>query len=354
MKHWLIPATILGLSLLSILTLMSIAPALAPRQLIFFMLGFVLFFIVSRIPFKRLLAISPIFYATTVVLLVAVLFIASITRGTARWIDVGGFFAIQPSQLAFPAAALFILHFFKNRSLLRVKNLLLFLIVVAIPAILILIEPDLGTTLVYLASLGTILFLSKTKTQYLMVLLAVGLIGAALSWNFILKPYQKERISSFISAEDTQGSSYNARQSLIAVGSGKVTGQGLGHGIQSHLRFLPERQTDFIFASFAEEFGFVGSTLVLVLYGTLIFTTISTAQKSNEYTEVLFCYVVVVMMTIQIGVNIGMNMGMLPITGITLPFLSYGGSSILSLIGIFGIIQSIRTNQTQQHILHLS
>lgn len=354
MKHWLIPLIILILSLLSILTLMSIAPKLAPKQLIFFMTGFIIFFLVSKIPFKRLLKLGPSFYIGTIILLLVVLILAPITRGTSRWIDVGGVFAVQPSQLAIPTVTLFLINFFKNKPLVKIENLLLFLVTVAIPGVLILIEPDLGTTIVYLLSVSTIIFLSKTKLKHIVPLVILGLLGVILAWNFALQPYQKARITSFISPTDTLGASYNARQSLIAVGSGKFTGKGLGQGIQSHLRFLPERQTDFVFASFAEEFGFIGSILVVSLYFTLVLTLLSTAQKSPNRAEKHFCYVTAIMITIQIGVNIGMNIGLLPITGITLPFMSYGGSSILSLLAMLGINQSILVNQKQKVTLHLS
>ncbi|NCO12001.1 MAG: hypothetical protein COZ34_00155 [Candidatus Pacebacteria bacterium CG_4_10_14_3_um_filter_34_15] len=354
MKYWLVPLVILILCLLSILTLSSIAPTLAPKQLIFFMVGFGIFFLISRIPFRRLLKLSSIFYIVNIALLVTVLILAPITRGTSRWIDVGGLFAIQPSQLAIPTTSLFLINLFKNKSLTNIKNLFLFLFYTAIPGLLILIEPDLGTTVVYLVSVAVIIFLSKTKIRHLVPLIFLGIVGIIFSWNFVFQPYQKSRITSFISPTDNQGTSYNAQQSLIAAGSGKLTGKGLGQGIQSHLRFLPERQTDFVFASFAEEFGFIGSALLIFLYFVLVNTTISAAEKAHETTEKYFCYAVAIMTTFQIGVNIGMNIGILPITGITLPFISYGGSSILSLISMFGIIQSIRINQKQKVSLHLS
>jgi rod shape determining protein RodA len=354
MKLWLIPSTILILGLLSILTLMSIAPALAPRQLVFFMVGALIFFLVSKIQFKRLLKLGPTLYISTLILLVVVLVLAPITRGTSRWIDVGGIFAIQPSQLAIPTITIFLLEFFKKKPLTKLKNLLSFLLAVAIPGFLILIEPDLGTTIIYFLSLSIIIFLSKTKLKYTIPLIILGILGVILAWSFALQPYQKARVTSFISPSDTQGASYNARQSLIAVGSGKFLGKGLGQGIQSHLRFLPERQTDFIFASFAEEFGFFGSILLISLYFTLVITLLSIAQKSQTQAEKYFCYVTAIMITIQIGVNIGMNIGLLPITGITLPFMSYGGSSILSLIAMMGITQSILVNQKQKVTLHLS
>lgn len=353
MRLWIIPATILFLGLLSILTLSSIAPALAPRQLIFFMVGFGLFFLFSRISFKRLQNISLLGYLGTIFMLILTLIIGNVTKGSTRWIDIGGVFSIQSSQLAIPATALFLVTFFKDKPFTRLPNLLLFLLLTAIPGILILIEPDLGTTIVYLLSVGIILFLSQTKKLHMVPLLTGGVATVVIAWMFLLQPYQKSRITSFISPDDTQGAGYNARQSLIAVGSGQITGKGLGQGIQSHLRFLPERQTDFVFASFAEEFGFIGSILVIILYTTLLTTTLKTADTANSPAEQLFCYVTASMTAIQTGINIGMNVGLLPITGITLPFLSYGGSSILTLLAMFGIVQSIKKNQKPKVTLHL-
>lgn len=353
MRLWIIPTVILILGLLSILTLSSISPTLAPKQLIFFMLGFTLFFLISKISFKRFEELSFFGYIGVIGLLLLTLVIGNVTKGSTRWIDVGGVFAIQGSQLAIPAVTLFLVTYFKKRPLTHLYNLILFLIFTAIPGILILIEPDLGTTIVYLLSVSIVLFFSKTKVLHMLPLIAGGIVTVIIAWLFILQPYQKDRITSFISPHDIQGTGYNARQSLIAVGSGQLTGRGLGQGIQSHLRFLPERQTDFIFASYAEEFGFIGSVLLIALYTTLILTTIDTANSAEVTTEELFCFVTALMTILQTGVNIGMNIGLLPITGITLPFMSYGGSSILTLLGMFGVVQSIRVNQKQKVTLHL-
>jgi rod shape determining protein RodA len=353
MKLWIIPAIILILGLLSILTLSSIAPALAPKQLIFFLIGFGLFAFFSKISFKRIQELSIFGYIGTIILLILTLFIGNVTKGSTRWIDVAGIFAVQPSQLAIMTTSIYLVTFFQNKPLTKLENLVKFLVITAIPGILILIEPDLGTTIVYLLSILVILFMSKTKKIHMMPLIAGGIVTVIIAWIFLLQPYQKSRITSFIYPSDTQGAGYNARQSLIAVGSGQITGRGLGQGIQSHLRFLPERQTDFVFASFAEEFGFIGSIVVVILYANLIWQTLKTAQNAKTFAEQLFCYVTAFMTTIQTGINIGMNIGLLPITGITLPFLSYGGSSILTLLIMFGIVQSIRINQNQKVTLHL-
>lgn len=353
MRLWIIPAITLIFGLLSILTLSSITPELAPRQLIFFMIGFGLFFFVSRISFKRIQQLSAFGYFGTLALLILTLIIGNVTKGSARWIDIGGIFSIQGSQLAIPTTTLFLISQLKNKPLTELKNLVVFLILTAIPGILILIEPDLGTTIIYLLSITTILLIKETKKIHMLPLLLGGLVTVIFSWLFILQPYQKARITSFISPQDTQGAGYNSRQSLIAVGSGQLTGKGLGQGIQSHLRFLPERQTDFVFASFAEEFGFVGSVLVLCLYMILITSILNTAKNAGSGAQQLFCYVTAMMTILQTGVNIGMNIGIMPITGITLPLMSYGGSSILTLMTMFGVVQSIKINQKPKITLHL-
>ncbi|MBU0579337.1 FtsW/RodA/SpoVE family cell cycle protein [Patescibacteria group bacterium] len=187
------------------------------------------------------------------------------------------------------------------------------------------------------------------------MLIGISVIGIIFSWMLVLKPYQKQRITSFInSKQDLQGSSYNARQALIAAGSGQLLGKGLGQGVQSHLRFLPERQTDFIFASLAEEFGFIGAIVVISLYVALISFIIITGRKTSSPLALRYCMAIAIMTTMQAGINISMNIGILPITGLTLPLLSYGGSSILSLSFMFAVIQSI-ANQTQpKAVLHLS
>lgn len=185
--------------------------------------------------------------------------------------------------------------------------------------------------------------------------LAIGAgITALLAWFLLLQPYQKQRITSFISPEQSSDGNYHVEQALIAVGSGELTGRGLGQGVQSYLRFLPERQTDFIFASIAEEYGFIGGIVVLSLYALLIGFIIYTGSTTSRASAQFYCYGVAIALLLQMGVNIGMNMGLVPVTGITLPFLSYGGSSILSLTIALAIVQSIVRLQKPQAKLHLS
>lgn len=356
MRSWFLPATLLVFALLSVLTLSSIAPQLAPKQLMFFFIGSIVFLIASKLNFREILRLSPLSYGLTIFLLILVLVIGLSTRGTTRWIDLGDF-RFQPSQLAIPFVGLFLAKIVENRNLKKIKELLLVLFVISVPGGLILIEPDLGTTLVYLTTVGTIIYFKDLNWRHILISVSLGIVIAILSWIFVLEPYQKLRVTSFLASSEQTGitaANYNAHQALIAVGSGQFLGRGLGQGIQSHLRFLPERQTDFIFASLAEEFGFVGSILLVSLYAVLIAFLIFAANNSKKESESLFCYMVASMILIQAGVNIGMNMGLLPITGVTLPLLSYGGSSVLTIMGTLGIIQSIVIRQKKRVIINIT
>lgn len=352
-KAWFLPANITLLALISVLTIKSVAPELATQQALFFLLSIPLFWLVSQVKIIQLQKMAWWLYSLLIVSLLISLIYGLSTGQTGRWIPLFGKFNIQPSQLAIPLTTLALLKL--KLKLNHWSDLLKALSVIALPASLILIEPDLGTTLIYLLSTGAYILMSDISWQKILMLSSVGLAGAIFAWFFLLQPYQKQRLTSFIDSEaDTQGASYNARQSLIAAGSGQLFGRGLGQGVQSHLRFLPERQTDFIFASFAEEFGFAGTLVILCLYLGLIGFVLIIGYRAQDQVAFKYCLAIGVMLAIQAGVNIGMNIGLLPITGLTLPLLSYGGSSVLSLVTMLGLVQSIaRQTQPKPH-LHLS
>lgn len=357
MRSWFLPGCMLVLALLSLLLLKSVAPGLAGTQFVFFILGFAVFLTISRIPYPLLEQWRWAGYLSLCILLIIPLVIGTTTRGIAGWIDIGTLFSIQPSQLAIPSVTLVIAHLLVTHKPQYLKTLGMILITLAIPGVLILIEPDLGTTIIYLLTLGSVLFLSPVPIKYIAGLLGLGVVAAVFGWLFVLKPYQKDRITSFMGTAETtdsQDASYNARQALIAVGSGQFLGRGLGQGVQSHLRFLPERQTDFIFASLAEELGFIGSALVICLYLGLVLFCLRTAHRNQNHSQKYFAIAAAAMITFQAGVNMGMNMSLLPITGITLPYLSYGGSSILATSLLLGIVQGMTYKQPTNSHLHLA
>lgn len=355
MRTWFLPGCMIALALFSLLSLRSVAPGLAAPQFVFFIIGFSIFSVISLIPYSAMEKWRWLAYVGLIILLLIPLAIGSTTRGIAGWIDIGGFFSIQPSQLAIPVVGMVIAPLLVSLTRKQFKTLITVLSIALLPAFLILIEPDLGTVVIFILTIGTMIFLAPFKMYYFVGLAGIGLVAAIISWNFVLKPYQKDRITSFMQKDqDLQGASYNAHQSLIAVGSGEVIGRGLGEGVQSHLRFLPERQTDFIFASLAEELGFIGSSVVIALYIALVIFCLYVAQKTPSKTGAFFCLAAAAVTLFQSTVNIGMNVGILPITGVTLPLLSYGGSSILATTLLFGIVQSLNRQIPVKPQLHLT
>lgn len=230
----------------------------------------------------------------------------------------------------------------RHIELYRIRHIIASGIYTAIPALLIFFQPDLGSAMVLIFLWLGIMIIAGIKFQQLVILFLIGIIILSIAWLVVLKPYQKDRIISFINPYiDPRGSSYQRIQSVIAVGAGQLWGRGLGQGSQSQLQFLPEQHTDFIFASIAEEWGFIGVCILFVAYCILFWRIIKTSlQASNNFAR-LFCIGALVVFFFQIFVNIGMNLGLLPIAGISLPFLSYGGSNLIISFITLGIIQSI-------------
>jgi rod shape determining protein RodA len=303
------------------------------------MIGLAVAFYISKWPYSWFEQWRIPGYIGLCILLLVPLALGTTTRGIAGWIDIGTLFSVQPSQLAIPIIAVTVGWLIHNKPPTTWVNLLTLLGIITVPAALIVIEPDLGTTAIYFITMGMLLFLSPVKTSHIVTLLSGFIIVVCVAWNFGLQDYQKQRITSFVGVtNDPQGAGYNARQSLIAVGSGQLWGRGLGQGVQSHLRFLPERQTDFIFASLAEELGFIGSVLVVLMYCIIVALCFNGFWYSPSVSGRYFCLAIGVMTAVQAGVNIGMNMGLFPITGITLPLLSYGGSSLLTVAASYGVV----------------
>ncbi|NCN06429.1 MAG: FtsW/RodA/SpoVE family cell cycle protein [Candidatus Pacebacteria bacterium] len=351
MKQFFLPTLLGCFAILSVTTLYGLNTALALRQLVFFLVGFGIFFVCQSIDFSRMISLSGLFYALAILLLVIVLVFSSEIRNTNRWISLG-FFNLQPSQLAVPALALLLAKISsqtKNRGvLLKILGITL------LPAVLIFLEPDLSMTLiVMLTASASIWFQPISPKAYLSggVVLAVLL---SVSWIWLLQPYQKERLRSFFSPSDTiTTASYNVQQSKIAVGSGMLFGRGMQQGTQSQLQFLPENETDFIFATFSEEFGWLGAMFVLCLYAGLLTYLLQVSKRVNEPIEQTFLISVFVVFLSQISINVGMNLGLLPVTGVALPLLSYGGSSLLVTCFIFGIVQSIAARTTLRSQLQI-
>lgn len=325
-----------------ILVIYSVAPAAALEQLIFFAFGLFFYFIILFVNYRfwRLFAWPLLLFILLTLLLTY--FRGTISYGAARWLNVGDF-SFQPSEVVKLVMIIVLANFFtsprfKPESL---KVYLFSVILVMLPALLVFLQPDLGTALVLLAvglGLGLVAGLPVRNFFWSLSLLII----ITLPFWFFLKPYQQARISTFFNpGKDPLGAGYNVIQSVIAVGSGGLFGRGFGRGTQSHLKFLPAHHSDFIFASLSEEWGFLGGVLFLSLAAFLLWRLLVIAQSAPDNFGTLLSFGVLIMLFFQITVNVGMNLGLLPITGIPLPLISSGGSSLLTTMVSLAIIQSL-------------
>jgi len=333
----IIPVVIL-LSI-SLVTLFSIDISFFRNQLLFTFVGIIAFFIVSQIDYKSLEAFGLPLYIISVVILIFVLFLGFQSRGAVRWFTLWGF-SIQFSEILKPLLAIALASFLSIKQS-RSKNVLFLTIGFLFPIVfLIYRQPDLGNAVIYVGSvIMTLIFFGFSFRWFALgVLGTLGLIP--FIWQF-LHQYQRERLLAFFHfVNEPLGISYNAIQSVIAVGSGALYGKGLGQGTQSVLHFLPERQTDFIFATLSEELGFIGGCMVIAAFVFFLYRLFVLFQKSNETFPKVFIASTFSLMLIQFFINIGMNIGMLPVVGVTLPFVSYGGSSLLSNAIFLGVVSS--------------
>jgi rod shape determining protein RodA len=282
-------------------------------------------------------------YVVLIVLLLFVLFFGRSIRGSARWIDLG-FFQLQPAEFAKVIVVIGLSRWFYlfRGEINSWKNVLLTIILAGIPAGLVLVEPDLGSSMVIMAVWFGILLVSSISKRRLLVLILCGMLAVAGVWQFVLHDYQRVRLETFLDPNlDPRGRGYNVRQAIIAVGSGEAFGRGLGKGLQSQLKFLPERQTDFIFATAAEEIGFLGSALMVLLYALLMWRMLMVAARARDELGRYLAYGIFFFFFFQVTINIAMNLGLAPVTGIPLPLLSYGGSSLLVTFLALGIVHNI-------------
>lgn len=334
------PIILSSLFLISIgvLVIYSSSGDLAIQQAVFAAIGITLFFLVSRIELTSVKNLIKPLYIIIIIALLAVLILGIETRGSLRWIPIG-VFNIQPSEFAKPILILYLAKFW-SENLPSWINIFKSFLWSAPLIFLIFKQPDLGSTLTIGAIFLGMLFVSCVSIKKMIVIFLIILSTVPAGWLF-LHGYQRERIVSFLSPEsDPLGKGYNVIQSTIAVGSGEFFGRGLGRGTQSRLQFLPEFRTDFIFSSIAEEMGFVGSILILSLYLFLLTYFLRAAHKVSNSFKFLIITGVFSMFIFQVFVNISMNVGLLPITGITLPLISYGGSSAVATLLSLGMVAS--------------
>lgn len=323
------------------------------KQIIWIILSFSVFFIFSFVDFRFLKRTDVLVTLFLVFcgLLVILFGLGRITKGAQSWFSFG-VFSFQPADVMKLVLVLILSKYFSRRhvEIRNIKHIFISGFYAFIPFVLILLQPDFGSAMViFLIWFGMVLVSGISKTHLFFVFLSGTLIFISL-WTFAFAPYQKARILSFINPlADVHDSGYNASQSTIAVGSGQILGKGLGFGTQSRLKFLPEPQSDFIFAAFAEEWGFIGSCFILLLYGLVIWRILHTASLGASNFEMLFGIGIAIFFMSHILVNVGMNIGLMPITGIPLPLMSYGGSHLLTEMAGLGILMSMRKYARSAH-----
>ena len=304
------------------------------KQGLWIIMTLVVFIFSSRFEYRFLKQTRIVVGIYTVLLsLLALLFIVGhITNGAGSWFQVDGI-AFQPSDLMKLGLVIVLAKYFSRRhvEIANIRHIIVSGIYAFVPFVLVVLQPDLGSALVLLAIWLGMVLVSGISKKHLFAVIAIGIIISSVAWKLVFKPYQKARIMNFIyPLQDIRGTGYNAYQSTIAVGSGGVFGKGIGYGTQSRLNFLPEYKTDFIFAAYAEEWGFIGAFLLLVFYFIILYKLAGFALVADSTFEALFTYGVMVWIATHIAINIGMNVGIMPVTGIPLPFMSYGGSHLLA------------------------
>jgi rod shape determining protein RodA len=352
---WVLLGFVLLLSVISVLEIKSATlhtkfHGFDHKQIEFLALGLVLMFLISLIDYHVLIDIVPWAVGVSIASLIAVKLVGTKVLGARRWINLGHGAHFQPSEWVKLVLIVAVARYFWGLAgkELTWPDIGKVFALVGIPMVLVLIQPDLGTALTYFPILVVGLFLGGIRIkQVALILLALALVGG-IAWKSgkRLKPYQQARINAFINPDsDPRGSGYQIRQSLIAVGSGGIWGKGANRGTQTQGDFLPIPYTDFIFAAFCEEHGFVGAIGVLLLYFLILMRLIQNAQTASDLPGSFIIMGVVAIIVFQIAVNVGMVVGLMPVTGIPLPLLSYGGSSVLFTFLALGIVMNIRMSR---------
>ncbi|HTL47433.1 MAG TPA: rod shape-determining protein RodA [Verrucomicrobiae bacterium] len=349
--NWSLVVAMTALSIIGIIFIRSASyrdPAeYDVKQMVWASAGLVVFFLVPFVGYRRLLSVSYLLYVISLVLLVWVMVAGHTRLGAQRWIGIGPII-IQPSEFAKIATIMTLANFLGSHHSWEKKNsiILIALVLAFVPQILIMRQPDLGSSLLFVPMVIVLLFLWGIPYRYMIGAAVLGLSAVPILWS-ILKEYQKKRILVFLNPNlDPLGAGYTALQSKIAVGSGGLFGKGLLHGTQSQLQFVPEHHTDFIFCVLGEEWGYLGAALLLFCYAALfnaIFEVIG--QTTDQRAKLLAAGILTVLFS-QVMINVGMSIGLLPITGLTLPLISYGGSSFIMTALALGLVLSIHKERS--------
>ena len=354
---WILISAIVLLLVIGLLSIASTSVArtgtfsIFKKQLIFSLVGLFLLFLFGFTDY-RFLRNYPVvilsLYALSAALLILLLFFGSQIRGSTSWFRFGlpaGGLSFEPVEITKFILIALLAKYFSSRHVDfgLFRHIIISGLYVLVPVILVLLQPDLGSVTLIIAIWIGIMLVSGIRARHLLVLFLVFLILTGSAWQFFLKDYQKSRITTFFEPQkDPLGRGYNVAQSIIAIGSGGFWGKGLGHGSQSQLNFLPEQHTDFILATIAEEWGFLGVSFILILWGIIFWRLFIAELVASTNFARLFIIGFMILLLSHISINIGMNMGFMPITGISLPLLSYGGSNLITTLIAFGVIQNIK------------
>jgi rod shape determining protein RodA len=316
------------------------------KQLVAFIIGIVLIGIIVYYDYRVIASQAKWLYASGILFVILVLIIGMAAGGARRWISLFGI-SLQPSEFMKPILVICLANMLHERKkqniLLSLSDIGKPLLLIMIPVILIVKQPDLGTGIVVLLTCFAMLWFVGLKKSTYAVLFSVGSVSPFLAWLYLMKPYQKMRVLSFINIDaDPAGFGYHAKQAIIAVGSGRFFGKGFMQGTQHKLQFIPERHTDFIYTVFAEEWGFVGSVVLFSLFIAFIHRCLKIAMNANDEVGSIMAFGIASIFYVQFTVNVLMAIHLAPVVGIPLPFISYGGSSLLSTLASVGILLNIR------------
>ncbi len=338
---------LVSLGTFSFFTILGSKSSVLRGQLLYFLIGFFCLFVFYRVGIRFFQINAHFFYWLSVVLLVFSFFWGESIRGSRRWIDLY-FFNFQPSEFLKVFFIIYSAYFFSESVvkpepvIKNIRKILVSFLIFIPPIFIVFKQPDLGSAMVYVMIYTSVIFFSRTPIKYFIYSGIFFLSTIPLVWHFLAE-YQKNRIMSFIQPTiDPSGISYNLIQSIITIGSGGFFGRGLGHGTQSRFLFLPENVTDFAYASLVEQFGLIGGVIVIALYGIIAYRLIQKIQRNQKNTfHFLFLTSSLIYLITHVSINIGMNLGLLPIAGIPLVLISYGGSSIVSTMILLGLTMSI-------------
>ncbi len=323
------------------------------KQGLWIIISLSVFIFVSKFEYRFLkqTQIVVILYTFLLGVLSLLFVLGHVSKGAESWFKVAGI-AFQPSDLMKLVLIIVLAKYFSRRhiAIANIRHIIVSWVYMFIPFVLIILQPDFGSAMVLFSIWFGMVLVSGISKKHLFAVIAIGVVTFSLAWKFAFKPYQKARIMNFVyPLQDIRGTGYNAYQSTIAVGSGGLYGKGVGFGTQSRLNFLPEYKTDFIFAAFAEEWGFIGSLLLLIFFGIMLYKLSVYALVADSTFEALFTYGVIIWIATHIIINVGMNIGIMPVTGIPLPFMSYGGSHLLAECLALGMCVGMRRYAREGH-----